>query len=225
MKFTHRSYSGKLFLPKPIIDDSSDPNLLLISFPWGRTRGAEVGIATFLDYFNLANSDQEVTSPFERLSCISHGANVIRTGTLLANETIYREENKNEYTAGLEFVGVYQRGKEISWVQVGNPQLFLLRSGTDLVQVTGSLNATIDFSKGELLPPLPNQMLGLDRSCNMIVNQFVVRSNDILLFIHSSIIPKELFTLKHSKEPIPEVTKILSKRNPNQPFWIGALSF
>ena len=133
LKFNERPYSGKTFRPRPEIHIDPESRTVIIATPWGPREAATKVIERMNDYLALARSDNEATSPFQKVSCLSDLANSLRIAALLANESLYRDENRIEYRAGVElFAGVFDAG-EFSWLQSGNPQILLSRPGRSLL--------------------------------------------------------------------------------------------
>src|SRR5688572_90445 len=127
MKITERSYGGKIFRPRPEIHLSPGGDLLIVATPWGPRSSAKKAIQVIQDHLQSARSDQEATSPFSHLTCLSPLANSLRAGIKLANDVIYSEDNKNEYISGVELFVFSRRGAEAVWAQVGFPAAYLDR--------------------------------------------------------------------------------------------------
>src|SRR5688572_5598562 len=126
--FSERPYSGRSFRPRPEIHIDTATNLLIVATPWGPRASARSAIDRMLEYFTLASSDGGVTSPFEKLTCLSMAANNLRMATLLANEILYREDNRNEYKTGVELFCASCSDQELIWLQLGQPQVMLARA-------------------------------------------------------------------------------------------------
>jgi hypothetical protein len=154
--FENRPYSGKTFRPRPEIHLDADSNLLLVATPWGPRSSARKAIDRMLEYFLLAKSDREVTSPFERLTCLSTAANNLRTAALLANEMLYREDNRTEFRTGVELFGASFIDNEFVWLQVGQPQILLARGSERLLPLAKSPSASMSAKANEgLVTPRP----------------------------------------------------------------------
>lgn len=224
MAFQERSYSGKIFRPKPETYYSSELNLLIIATPWGSRTGAQKVIKIISDYLLSARNDEEVTSPFPRLACLSTMANNLRIGVLLANNYIYRNENKSEYISGVELYASICVEKEFVWLQLGHPAIFLFREGKNILPLGCPLDMSMDLSSKEnILPPLPSQLLGLDTTCNLLINSFRPQKNDKFIFLSRSYIPSSFFVLGEENLNEEQISYLLADDNCEMPFWLGIL--
>lgn len=223
MQFSERSYGGKLFRPTPEIYFEND--LLIIATPWGPRNSAKKAIQIISDYYTSARNDVEVTAPFEKLTCLSSLANILRIAGLLANNTIHRDENKSEYVSGIElFIGA-QIHNEFVWLQLGQPNILLSRNGHTLIPLGSTTDLSTDFSQSnEILPPLPSGLLGLDSNCNFVINSFRPQTKDRLFLISRSILPGDLFILSDKQLTTNEISRTLARQQSEMPFWIGALN-
>src|SRR5580700_8765484 len=102
MNLKERSYSGTMFRPAPEIYIEEDGSIGIIATPWGSRQAAKKIIDVLKDYILSARQDMEATSPFQLLTCLTPLANNLRVGVMLANDLLYREDNKAEYTTGVE---------------------------------------------------------------------------------------------------------------------------
>ena len=69
------------------------------------------------------------------MTCLSPQANNLRAAVMLANDVIYREENKNEYQSGAEVFVFSRNATEVSFVQIGQPHVFLHRKSKPLIRL------------------------------------------------------------------------------------------
>ncbi|HWU42160.1 MAG TPA: hypothetical protein VN132_01940, partial [Bdellovibrio sp.] len=127
MKLQERSYSTKILRPKPLIHVEADGSLIVVATAWGEHEPAQRALEEVAKYVNSAKADVEVTSPFEFLGCLTDEANYVRTGFMLANEILYRGENRTQYSCGVEIAALFHRGDQLAWAHVGCPSLFLQR--------------------------------------------------------------------------------------------------
>jgi hypothetical protein len=222
--FNERPYSGTTYRPRPEIYIDADGKTLIVATPWGPREAARKVIERMNDYLSLAREDDEATSPFDRISCLSNHANRLRIAALLANESLYREENKNEYRSGVElFAGLIEQD-EFVWLQSGNPQILLSRGGGKLLPLGSQIDLSFDFSEGsDLLPGLPSQMLGLDSSLNLSLNSFRARPGDRLALISHSHLPESIFSLDADKLNVDSLSRLMASAAPNHAFWVGVL--
>ena len=234
LKFEERPYAGNSFRPQPEILLDPQAQLLIVATPWGARSAATKVIGRMTDYLSLARTDNEATSPFERLSCLSTQANNLRVAALLANEILYREDNQNEYNSGVELFAAIVDDNELVWLQAGNPQILLSRKGRSLLPLGSQIDLAYDLSEGtELLPALPAQLLGLDLSLNLNINSFRARPGDQLVLLSHSLLPDFLFSqeLKSSQKiaenaplSLEPLSRSLARACPNLAFWLGILS-
>lgn len=221
MILKERSFGGNLFRPRPEIHCDSK-ELIIIATPWGPRRSAKLAVQVMLDYFLSSRDDRETTSPFERLSCLSSAANNLRIAAMLANDAIWRRENNNEYLAGVEIFASCFFNQEFTWVQVGQPHLFLAKQEQQsLMPLSSSLDLALEMSQArELLPPLPNQMLGVDSSVNLFTSSYRPRKGDHLILLSRSDFPASLYSAPPEESKISE---ILANDDPNRPYWLGII--
>ncbi len=225
MKFLERSYSGKYFRPTPEILCEPENGLLIITTPWGPRQGAKKISESIRDFLMSVIQDQEVTSPFQKLTCVSPMANNLRAAIMLANDMIYREENGSEYNSGYELCVLFWNRQECVWAQIGQPQIFLdrhpnyltaLSSSTDLA---GAHSADLKAS----LAPLPSQLLGLYSTSNFSVHGFKPLPGDQLILTSRSFITPYFLAATKNERRLEELSRRLSKDNVDMPFWLASL--
>src|SRR5690606_11349068 len=118
-----------------------------------------------------------------KLSCLSPLANNLRVGVMLANDSIYREENKAEYVAGVEVVVFAVQAGELAYAHVGYPQLFLARRSLPWVPLSVQMDLGTEMSTAEkLLSPLPQNVIGLHTTTNLNISSFKIQPEDRLVF-------------------------------------------
>ncbi len=224
MKFEERSYSGKIFRPRPEIYFSDETKLLIVATPWGTRSGAKKVIQIIVDFFTASTQDMEATSPFEKLSCLSSEANALRTAALIANDKIYREENKSEFVVGVELFAASIEKNDVVWLQVGHPNILLARQRRGLVPLGSHVDLSLDMSGGNrILPPLPSQLMGLDPTCNITIGSFRPQLNDILMFVSRSAMSERLYLLNQDEWNLAAVSRALAENHPDLAFWSGLL--
>jgi hypothetical protein len=223
-KFSYRPYSGQQFRPTPEVHQ--DDKSLVIATPWGQRDSAKKVISQILNYLMVCNEDREATTPFQRLSCLSNFANHLRTATLLANENLYLSENNEEYKSGVELFAMTMSDGELVWLQIGQPQILLVRKSRSTISLGGSMDLAFDMSNEyDLLPSLPNQLLGLDSSLNLTINSFRPQAHDKILLLSHSQIPSEIYNIKSQDLKLDQLIKTLSERDPQLAFWLGIAEF
>jgi hypothetical protein len=224
IRFEERPYSGKTFRPRPEIHVDPASGLLLVVTPWGPREAARKIIDRMAEFLATTRKDREATSPFPRLSCLSDDANALRTAILLANETLFRDDNRSEFSAGVEVFAGILNDEEFVWAQAGNPQILLSREGRSLLPLGSQVDLSFDFSEGnELLPALPSQLLGLDSSLNMTINSFRVQPGDRVVLLSHSHLPENIFSANRDDLTIDRLSQTLAKTRPDHAFWLGIL--
>lgn len=225
LKFEERPYSGRTFRPRPEIHLDPQGKLLIVATPWGSRSSARKVIDRMTDFLALVREDREATSPFQRLSCLSSPANNLRIATLLANETLYRDDNQNEYRSGVELFAALVQDGEMSWIQCGNPHILLSRLERPLVPMGSQIDLAFDMSVGsDLLPALPSQLVGLDSSLNLNINSFRVRQGDRLVLLSHSHLPDVLFGADARAASLDKLSRSLASAHPDHAFWLGILT-
>lgn len=220
MKIDSRSYGGHIFRPTPVI--FQDDRILIIATPWGDPQGAEHVVQSMRDYLSAAQSDVEATTLYQPLTCLSAGANSLRTAVLLANESLYRSMNMNDYTCGVEIFACVRTGEEVNWVQIGSPQAYLIRQNENPLPLNAHLDPALDFgSHHKDAPTLPSHLLGLDKTCNMTINGFRHQTNDRLMLVSRKKIPKDFYSLNSTEITLQKVSLLFAKDEAESPFWIA----
>lgn len=226
MKLQERSYSTKILRPKPLIHTEEDGSLIALATSWGQPEHAQRVLDEVVKYINAAKSDVEVTSHFEVLTCLTDEVNYVRTGVLIANDILYRGENKTEYFSGVEILVLLKRGTQIAWAQVGCPSLFVQREYQNLhpLSVGRDLSCELMNSK-EIQPPLPAQLLGLDPTCYVQCGHTHVNTGDQLILLASSSIATSLWGKQSQEMDMESITRNMIQENPESPFWLGLVKW
>lgn len=224
MKFIERSYSGQLFRPTPEVEVEEGGSFGVISTPWGARPSASKVNEIIRDHVLSASQDDEATSPFQKLSCISPLANTLRVATMLANDTVYREDNRAEYMTAMEFVVFSHIHGEFAYAQVGQPNLYLAREGLPWLPIAVQLDLSTEMStQSGMCPPLPGNLIGIHTTTNMVVSSFRTKPKDKIIFLSHSLPSQAVFTLPYQTTQLDEITRKLSADFPNIPFWLGVL--
>lgn len=225
MKMQERSYSSALFRPKPLVHLEQDGSLLVIATSWGLPEHAALVSDEVVKYVTAARGDVEVTSPFEFMTCLSSEANYLRIALQIANDILYRGENKAEYVSGVEVLAVSRREKQIAWAQVGSPHLLLRRPNRPLVPLATSFDHSFEVSlQGRPEAPLPSRLLGVDPSCNIVSGDLAVGERDLLVLLSSSLLPSSLWTAPGPYD-LANLTAAMVHENAESPFWLGLVDF
>lgn len=224
MSFEQRSYSSKVFRPTPEVHIEDDGSFGVVATPWGGRSGAKKVIDTLTDFILSAKQDMEATSPFQKLSCISPLANSLRAGIMLANDIIYREENKSDYISGVEVLVFSHAHGELAFAQVGYPHLYLARRGLPWIPLSVQIDLSTELSRPpEILPPLPQNLIGLHNTTNMNISSFKTQPGDRLIFLSHSVTAHAIYSLSSEHASIDKITETLSQHHPELPFWLGLL--
>ncbi len=224
MAFVERSYSGKLFRPTPEVAIEDGNGFGVIATPWGTRPSAEKVTETVRDHVLSSSQDLEATSPFQKLSCISPLANTLRVAMMLANDTVYREENKAEYQSGLELVLFAHSEGEFAFAQVGLPNLYLARPGFSWIPLSVQMDLSTELSTvNHIFPPLPQNLIGIHTTTNMIVSSIMTRPGDRIVFLSHSVPSSMVFSTPFEKTGLDQITQSLSHQYPEVPFWLGVL--
>lgn len=225
MKLQERSYSSKIFRPKPHVHVEADGALLVVATSWGLPEHAALVAGEIANYVTAARGDVEVTSPFEYLTSLSDAANDLRISMLVANDVLYRGENKSEYVSGVEVLAILRQDSQVAWAQVGSPHLLLRRPGRPLVPLATSFDHSFELAlQGKHEAPLPSRLLGVDPSCQIVCGDLQAGADDLLVLLSSSQLPPALWTAPGPFD-LRNLTGHLIAENPDLPFWIGLVDF
>lgn len=225
MILQERSYSTKILRPKPMIHREDDGSLIVIATSWGQPEHAQRAMDEVVKYVSAAKSDVEVTSPFEFLTCLSDEVNYVRIATLIANDILYRGENKVEYFSGVELVALFKRGPQLAWAHVGCPSLFIQRKNQALQPLSIGLDLSTEIQVGDVVnPPLPAQLLGLDPTCNIQCGHTHVNDGDQLVLLASTAVAPSLWTKSSQSQDLGSITKGMIQDSPEAPFWLGLVN-
>lgn len=220
MKLQQRSYGGKIFRPKPLVHQ--EENLLIVATCWGVGDQTSLVVDEISKCVVAAASDVEVTSPFEYWPCLSSASNGLRRAVLLANELVYRTENKSEYRVGYEVLVLYKNKTQLTWAQVGGPAVLVKRPQRSLLPLLTQQDVSGEFA-GEL-SPIPVQLLGLESSCQVICGDSLWHENDQLVLASCSRLPRSFWTESQNSEiSLEKVTEWMVKENPDTPFWLATI--
>ncbi len=226
MKLQERSYGGKVFRPRPEILCEPDGNLCLVVTPWGPRATAKKVIQAIGDFFHSARSDEEATSPFQMLAGFSPMANNLRAAIMLANDTVYREDNRNEYSAGVELFAAARRDQELVWTTVGGPHFLLDRPALDLQILSAAPDLSLLHSEEKhMLAPLPRALLGTGATTNLAIHSLRLHEADRIVLLQRSLIPPRLQVLPNFERELDPMSRLLARQSADLPFWLGILSF
>lgn len=222
MKIQERSYSTKMFRPRPEIYAEPDGSLLVVTTSWGDPEHAVRFNEDVAKYIQAARADVEVTSPFEFLTSLTNEANYLRISALIANESFYRSDNKADYQAGLETLMLLRVGSQLAYAQVGAPHLLIQKADRLVAPVSMNYDASLEMSgeQGILLPPLPQSLVGIDMNLNIRAGHFRIDDRDRLILYSGSIWPEALWGATATTD-LQQLTQKVVQKNPEAPFWLG----
>lgn len=226
LKFNYRPYAGENSRPNPEIHIDESTNSLFVVVPWGTRESARKVIERMTEYLAFASQDREATSPLPRMTCLSTTANNLRTAAMLANDMLYREDNRDEYRAGVEIFAATLYQNELCWLQVGGPNLLLGRGSQSLLPLGTSVDLALDLKNWQSqteLPALPAQLMGLDSNVNLTINSFRARAGDKLVLLSHSQTPELAYTWKSNEIELEKLVRELSRGKARTAFWIGIL--
>jgi len=130
--------------------------------------------------------------------------------------------NKLDYEGGIEVLICAKHQGEIAIAQVGQPHAFISRPGLPLAPISTVLDMSMEMSHApELLPPLPGQLIGVYSTSNFYVQSYHASENNQLVFLSRSYFPMEFLNLPSNMRTLDGMTKLLSKDQPDVPFWLA----
>lgn len=144
-------------VPSTSITDYFEKDLLVIVRPWNNSDHLKVVIEEVSQYLSATQADLELTTPFQFLEGLSTLANKLRISALLANDRLFKAENREFYTCGFEMVLLYKKNTELAWLAIGGFEL--QAEFNDFTKIICANGDVLDANN--LLPP---HLLGVDRS-------------------------------------------------------------
>lgn len=222
MELTERSYSTNIFRPRPLIHWELDKQLLVVATNWGAKDTAEKIIANIAKYVVEAQGDMEATTLFESLPQLTTESNSLRIACLLANESCYRYENQSDYIGGIEVCLLLRTQNKLSWLQVGQPHLFVKRIGAPIQTLSVCPDLGFDYiggSKNE--SPLPKELLGVDTTLAPRCGDCLMDAGDEIIMVSRSQAPNNFGAENDSQLSLSRLTMSFSEHNTKDPFWVG----
>lgn len=225
MSLEHKAYKGKTYRPRPLIQSNTDNSLIIFSTPWGGSSAAENINQLIFDYFLSSSTDEESTSPFTKLDFLSLRANYLRTAFMLGNDSLYKEDNREEYYSGLEVVVLQIQRNELTIVQVGQPSVLLARPGIGLQALTATTDLSYGFTgPNTTLSPLPSELLGLHRTSHPTIKSFQLKQDDRLILLSRPYVPASFWSCTNQEATLDSLSELLIQDNADIPFWLSVLS-
>jgi len=215
IKLNERSYTnGKYFRPKPVIVQRPESHLLIVATPWGGLEATQKAAESIADQFEEL-SREDLTTPFDRMASLSSAANRLRTGVMLANQDLFRNENGKLWKTAVEIVALHYDKGILSWVHVGSPHL-LLNDGSHIHPFAYD----IDWAgQSQNQGPLFSQALGIESSIPMNVGSLRVPDHCQIMMLSRGHIPRAVFQAQTFE--FDRLQESLITDNPAAPFWLG----
>lgn len=215
LKIDSRNYNSDQFRPTPMIYTDHENKFTLILTSWGSNEYNQKVMSHLTDFIQTALADVEVTSPYEFIPTLSKECNILRVASLLTNSFIYRELNSVEYQAGYELVAFIQNKEQVSWLQLGQCELYKPHQN-ELIPI--EVNASFEDV------PIPDQLLGLESQCYPKIGEvFLKDEKQILLVSRSQATSSNIVSINHWN--LQSVVTELSRKSPDTAFWISFLNF
>lgn len=206
-----------------MIYQSEDGSFLVVATSWGQSEHAKKVVEEVVKYVEAAQSDAEVTSPFEFLACLTDEVNHLRIAVQIANDLLYRGENRSEYFSGVEILAILKKGSQLAWAQVGNPSLLIHRKNQTLQPLVSGFDYSTEFSdSNHISPPLPVNLIGLDPACYVQCGATRVLAGDRLVLFAGSGIARSIW-IDQEQDAFEVLANKLIQANPDIPFWLGSV--
>lgn len=224
MKIVERSFRGKFKRPKTLVHLNEEINLGIVATIWGDEQIFNRIKTEVEDYFSAAISDVEVTTPFGYIESLTPLSNYLRIALLLLNDSIYRSENRNEYTLGCEVLVFAQKNHEFSFASIGHPEVYLKKQN-----IVNTLRTTMGLNT-ELMQDhcyLPKEFLGVEKSCYPQLGSFKIEKQDELYLLSGMGLEDKSFLSNPGFSVQTGIEYINSIQNKNHlhSFWLAAVGF
>lgn len=220
MRIEERNYSSKQFRPAPKVFKSQELDLLTIVTAWGEGNSTESISNEVSKFLFAAQGDFEATSPFEFNSALSKDSNSLRMATLISNDMVYRSENKDDIRSCYEMIVLFKNKNQLSWVQVGNPNLILLRDTLIPLSFTPPSIESVNLRS----IALPSQFFGTEMHCYFQIGTIELKENDKLLLFTENKLSAENWALPPVDWNLNSFIKNQIKFNSDNPFWMGLIN-
>jgi hypothetical protein len=222
-KLIQKHYRGTI--PRPNIEVSlrESENLIVLTSSWGMSEGGVVAAETIANYFSLAMTDKEATSPFAKLPSLSHHANSLRIATMLANDSVYDKFNRQEYTSGCELSAINLNNGELNWVQFGQPHLLIAREN-QLHLIQSAHDLSFQFKSKSALP---EKLLGIERQVELQTNSIKLEKKDKLVILVRTTVPRACyaknFQTQNSESLCQQIYDFSIEEDNDLALWVGIL--
>lgn len=224
MKIQERSFSGKLFQPIPKCYTSVNKKTIMTITAWGNKGDSTEEVFNKLNtQYNTFLEDKERTHPFPKILSLTPTQNNIRTSIIQVNEEIFNNSNSTEYSTGFELFFGTLTEDIFTFVQIGQPLILLKRRDQPLRSIGQIVQPSTytAYTKKAIIPPLPNQLLGIHEDILFSTFLFRFQPQDSLILLNRNTIPNNWFTLENKECTLKNLTNLAVKDNPQMPFWLA----
>lgn len=213
----------KSWRPQPVIMEEENLQFLGISFTWGEIDLSQKAFENIRIFVEASLNQSEVTNPFGFNESLSSLENALYSGSALANDVIYRLINSFTFTSGLEGVWMVKKGTELAMIQIGQPQVYLIRNQSLLPLFSVADITTPTPTNGQFLP---NKLLGIHAQCYCNIQSICLEKGDELVLLAHSLAPASLHQTLLSQninDKGKDLFQKISNEFPHCPFWISRL--
>jgi hypothetical protein len=221
VKINERSFSGRFFRPRPIVNIDDNSKSLLMAVPWGVKESAENVLQTAQEAIvgSGGQFDPELTVAVGQVPVLENTQQKLCRSVRVSNEKNYNQYNATDYTSAAEFLGLVVENKTLTWAQVGAIHL-LIYNQKGLQPLCYSPDWAWQIQQEA---PLLCQGVGLDLSCQIQTGSYRLLGGETVICIARSYIPQQLFTA--GSPDLEELTRILAEESEQTPFWIATVNF
>ncbi len=183
MKAKISATNGQFKLPQTQVYEFLDDQLLIFLRSWNGTDSNQKVIDEITHFLSAANADLEVTTPFEYKQSLSSLANKVRISILLANDLIFKTDNKEQLYLGYELAVIFKNHNELAWANIGRFEISAKKMDNEFQLCYGG-----QFLDDQIL--LPVGLLGLDRDPSINAGSISVKNVDqvqiVSNYLHNS---------------------------------------
>jgi hypothetical protein len=192
--------------------------------PCGNNSALDILQQTISDKFSQSHETQ-VTAVSTDMFLPSYSSQKLKAVLKEANSSILERINKNSYVSALEATLLNYKENILSWVQVGQPSLLLLRDGKIIILSAGK-DLSLDYSQSE---SLPSELIGIESTLSANFSSIVTQPDDIFILFSGKHIPSSFLGIKKFKKDLTDLTAQLfdsaAKENKDSSFWISCFNF
>ena len=223
MQIQERSFSGKIFRPKPHCYLSSNKKLLTVLTPWGQEATDPKNVFENLEnLYSRLSEDTESTHPFPKLLSLSATENNMRTSVMQVNQDIFNSINQEEYAMGFELSFIAIVENIVAFIQIGQPFILIDRPNQPLNSLGQVMDVSLNnFVQDKTLPPLPYQLMGIHSDISFSSFFFRFHPEDKLILLSHSHIPTPWFNLKRQDRTLDQLSQLAVQENAHKPFWLS----